>query len=185
MNWMFIFPLLLMVIFSVLIHKKIERMDFNKELAFSSVLAGLFLGLVFWIFSMIFLSEPIFYVVGGAIVGTAIKSITIHLRKDRRYSIFFGLGFGAAIPALSLLYADFTVNIAIYGILFSLASLLFHSSTSVKLSYGNIWKAIFLVFLLTIPYNFLFYYSYTGYIIMIISVFYSAIIFRRYLSLLT
>ena len=182
MNWIFLLPLLMAIIFSMLVYKRIEKKGFYEELIFSSVLAGLFFGLFFWFFSMYFLSG-LFYVFGGAFLESLMKSAAVHLRKDRRYSVFFGLGFGAVIPALSIFYSDLTLNTAICGILFSLASLLFHSSTSIKLSHGNAWNAIFLVFLLTIPYNLLLWFDYIG--IMIISVFYSALIFRRYFPLLT
>lgn len=139
-------PVALSVLLSILAGKKLKV---SGEKAFSSMMAGAFFGLFSWVFSVYFLGGWLF-VVFGAFIDSLIKIAGVNLRKEKRYSLFFGIGFGLATSFLSLSYSN---TVWLYGIISAFAAVLFHSSTSVTAHSTEVFKPLPGLFLLSLLYN--------------------------------
>ena len=142
-----VFPLILAALLAY-----VYRENNRGEIIFSSIFAGAFFGLFSYFFSMVFLSG-LLYILGGALVDSLIKVAGVNLRRG--YSLFFGVGFGGGVAALSLFYGSLEGFYVIYGLLISTASVLFHSSTSVMASGGSPLRGLTRVTALSILYNIL------------------------------
>lgn len=141
-------PVALSVLLSILVGRSLRA---TGERAFSSMMAGAFFGLFSWFFSVYFLGGWLF-VVFGAFTDSLIKIAGVNLRKEKKYSLFFGLGFGLATSFLSLFYSN---ALWLYGIIFALVAVLFHSSTSVIAHSTEVFRPLPRLFLLSLLYNIL------------------------------
>lgn len=166
----YLFPLAIAILLSIFAGRNLKV---SGERAFSSLFAGSFFGLFSWFFSTYFLGGWSF-LIGGALIDSLIKIAGVNLRKEKRYSIFFGLGFGLAIGFFSLFYG--TSN-ALYGALFSLSAILFHSSTAILAFSSEVFKPLPKIFLLSIIYNLLL--MLNSWASIAIALIYSAFLFYR------
>ncbi len=166
----YLFPLALVILLSIFAGRNLKV---SGERAFSSLFAGSFFGLFSWFFSMYFLGGWLF-LIGGALIDSLIKIAGVNLRKERNYSLFFGLGFGLAIGFFSLFYGT---SDALYGIVFSASAILFHSSTAITAFSSEIFKPLPRIFLLSIIYNLLL--MLNSWASLVIALLYSAFLFHR------
>lgn len=166
----YLFPLAAVIIIAIIAGRDLKV---SGERAFSSLFAGSFFGLFSWFFSTYFLGGWSF-LIGGALIDSLIKIAGVNLRKEKRYSLFFGLGFALAIGFFSLFYG---ASNALYGALFSLSAILFHSSTAILAFSSEVFKPLPRIFLLSIIYNLLL--MLNSWASIVIALLYSAFLFYR------
>jgi len=171
MNLISLFPVAMMIALSVICTRALK---ISGERAFSSLMAGSFFGIFSWFFSAYFLSGFLF-LLGGALLDSLIKAAGVNLRKDKRYSLFFGFGFGFAISFLSLFYSSTAWP---YSILFATSAMLFHAATSILAFSSETLKPVPRLFFFSFLYNVMLLLN--SWISISIALIFGGILFRHY-----